>query len=359
MSKKDKFKIVMILLVPFIMILNIVLKKNPQIVEKYYSNSINKLIIQGLSFVTGIFPFSIGEFLVLLLLAVLCILFIRFFILIRKHKWLTGLVEIISYLALLYILFMILWGFNYQRLTFDKIANLKIEQYSKSELYGLCEELIEKANVLRSKVEENSSNIMYIPGGYKDVFDRVDDGYIKIQEKYPELRGSYGRPKAILLSQYMSYTGITGIYIPYTGEANININTTDLMLPCTVAHEIAHQRGFAREEEANYIAYLVCINNKDLDFQYSGIMLALINSMNKLSQYDLEGYRELSAKYSKEVKDDLIYQNKFWSRYQGSVEELTTKVNDNYLKYNGEESGVESYGEMVNLLLAEYKEKLK
>ncbi|MHC1681761.1 MAG: DUF3810 domain-containing protein [Clostridiaceae bacterium] len=359
MSKKDKFKISMILLVPFIMLLNIVLKENPQMVEKYYSNSINKLVIQGLSFVTGIFPFSIGEFLVISLVLVLSILLIRFIIMIRKLKWLTGSLDIICYLSVLYILFMILWGFNYQRLTFDKIANLKVEQYSKSELYGLCEELIEKANTLRMKVEENSDNIMYIPEGYNDVFDRVNDGYTKIQEKYPELRGSYGRPKAILFSQYMTYTGITGIYIPYTGEANVNINTTDLMLPCTVAHEIAHQRGFAREEEANYIAYLVCINNKDVDFQYSGIMLALINSMNKLAQYDLEGHKELETKYSKEVKDDLIYQNKFWSRYQGSVEELTTKVNDNYLKYNGEESGVESYGEMVNLLLAEYKEKFK
>lgn len=359
MRNKDKFKILIIALVPIIMLLNISLKERPQIVEKYYSNTANKFIREFLSNITGIFPFSVGEVLVIVLTIILIIFIIKLLLNIRKKRAFQWLLTIASYLSLLYILFVILWGGNYQRYSFDKIANLKVEKYSVKELYGLCEELINEANTLRTKVEENSDGIMYLPGGYKDVFKRVNDGYIQIQLKYPELKGHYGKPKAILLSKFMSYTGITGIYIPYTGEANVNINIPDLMLPCTAAHEMAHQRGIAREDEANYIAYLACINNKDADFQYSGVALALMNSMNKLAEYDIEGYKTLVGKYSEKVKRDISYQSEFWAKYEGKVEVITNKVNDNYLKYNGEEAGVESYGKMVDLLLAQYKEESK
>lgn len=355
MRNKDKFKMLIIAIVPLIMLLNSFLKQRPQIVEKYYSNTTNRFIREFLSNITGVFPFSVGEVLVIVLIIILIIFIIKLLLNIRKKRAVQWCLNTASYLALLYILFVILWGGNYQRYTFDKIANLKVEKYSVKELYGLCEELINEANTLRTKVEENPDSIMCLPGGYKDVFKRVDDGYRKIQLKYPELSGEYGKPKPIILSKFMSYTGITGIYIPYTGEANVNINIPDLLLPCTVAHEMAHQRGFAREDEANYIAYLACINNKDVDFQYSGIALALINSMNKLSEYDIEGYRTLISKYSEKVKKDINYQSEFWAKYEGKVEVITNKVNDNYLKYNGEEAGAESYGEMVGLLLAQYE----
>lgn len=154
----------------------------------------------------------------------------------------------------------------------------------------------------------------------------------------------------------MSYTGITGIYIPYTGEANVNINSTDFMLPSTVAHEMAHQRGFAREDEANYIAYLTCSMHPDRDFQYSGVMLALIYSMNALAENDIEAYKVLRSKYSEGVKNDLRYDAEFWAKYEGKTQEISNNVNNTYLKSNGQKDGVQSYGRMVDLLIAEYKE---
>lgn len=355
MKRKDKIKISIIALVPIIMVLNIFLKKYPQIIEEYYSNTINKFIREELSITTGVFSFSLGEILVILFVSILIIFIVILFLSIKKNKVINWCLNIIVYLSFLYILFMILWGFNYERETFDKIANLKVQQYSVKDLYSLCDELINEANALRLKVDENSDGIMYLPRGYNDVFNRANNGYKQIGLIYPQLEGKYGKPKAIMFSKIFSYTGITGVYMPYTGEANININNTDLMLPCAVAHEMAHQRGFAREEEANYIAYLACINNDDVDFQYSGTALALISSMNKLAEYDLESYKKLVAKYSEKVKKDIKYQNEFWDKYKGNVEKVTNKVNDNYLKYNGEKSGVESYGEMVELLLAQYK----
>ena len=272
-----------------------------------------------------------------------------------KGKLIEGILNILAYLSVIYVMIMFLWSFNYNRLSFDKIADLKIEKSSKQELYELCDSLIGTANALRSKVKEDQSGVMTIEGGYKDVFKRSAEGYKNASVIYSELGGSYGRPKPIMLSKSMTYTGITGIYIPFTAEANVNVNITDFMLPATALHEMAHQRGFAREDEANYISYIACLSHSDVDFKYSGTMLALIYSMNALADKDVTAYKELRAKYSEGVVRDLKNDAEFWDKYKGKIEKIANKVNNTYLKSNGQEDGVESYGRMVDLLLAEYK----
>jgi hypothetical protein len=359
MKRKIKLKLSIVVLVPIIMALNIILKTNPGLVERYYSTAIDKYIREVLSLITGIFPFSVAEFLVIALFIILIIYAAVLIIKIIKGEFLNHLLNTAVYISILYILFMFFWGFNYDRLSFDKIAGLNLQKSSKKELYTLCEDLIYRANTLRGSVQQNSKGIMVIPGGYRDVFKRAYEGYYRASLIYPELGGKYGSPKPILLSEKMSYTGITGIYIPYTGEANVNVNNTDFMLPATAAHEMAHQRGFAREDEANYIAYVTCSRHPDADFQYSGVMLAVIYSMNALAKSDMNGYKTLSAKYSEGVRRDLINDAEFWAKYEGKVQQASEKVNNNYLKSNGQSDGVQSYGRMVDLLLAEYRTKGK
>lgn len=358
-NKKDGVKFIIIALVPLTIIINVISKKLPSIVEKYYSIGLNKPVRQLLSLITGIVPFSVAEFLLGFLVIVLIILIVQLVISIKKGGALSKLLNLAVYLSSLYILFMLLWGFNYNRLSFEKISGLKVEESSKEELYKLCESLIQRANVLREDLKEDANGVMIIEGGYKEVFSKASQGFYNLSERYPELSGNYGRPKNILLSKPMSYTGITGIYIPYTGEANVNVNIRDFMLPATATHEMAHQRGFAREDEANYIAYLACTANLDTGFQYSGVMLALINSMNALAEVDFEGYKELVGKYSPAIKRDLIDNMNFWKQYEGKVEEVSNSINNTYLKSNGQKDGVQSYGRMVDLLLAEYRASLK
>ncbi|MDP4090016.1 MAG: DUF3810 domain-containing protein [Bacillota bacterium] len=356
-SKRQRFQIILIVLVPIFILLNSILRNYPGFVEKYYSTGIDKPIRQFLSFITGIFPFSVAEFLFFILVMVLLVMIILMFVRIRKGEFFRRLLAVGAYVSALYIIFMLVWGFNYDRLSFDKIAGLKMEKSSEKELYNLCSNLIDRANTLRKSVKENEQRVMYIPGGYQDVFKRVQLGYDSASKLYPELGGKYGRPKPVLLSEQMCYTGITGIYMPYTGEPNVNIKIRDYMLPCTAAHEMAHQRGFAREDEANYIAYVTCTAHPDPDFQYSGVMLAVIHSMNALADVNIDDCRELVKKYSEGVRADLKDDNAFWARYEGQIEKISDNVNNAYLKSNGQKDGVQSYGRMVDLLLADYRNK--
>ena len=343
---------------PIVYLLSKILSLYPDIIEKYYSNVLNEFFRKAVSKFWGLVSFSAAEIIVIAMFLALVIGIIIMLIKIKTGGAIEQLLNVTMYLSILYILFMVSWGFNYQRLSFDKISGLKIEKESKEQLYKLCDELITKANALRSGLDENSQGVMIEKNGYKDVFRREKEGYANVAVKYKELGGNYGIPKPILLSKYLCYTGITGIYIPYTSEANVNINIQDYMLPCTTAHEMAHQRGFAREDEANYIAYLACINSPYQDFQYSGVMLAAISSMNQLSNVDYKAYEELHDKYSSAVKRDILADNLFWEKYKGNVEKISNNINNSYLKTNGQSDGTRSYGRMVDLLLAEYlKEK--
>jgi hypothetical protein len=359
MSKNLKIKLFIIILAPITWLSSVISKSHPGIVEKYYSTGLNKPIRQALSKITGLVPFSAAEILIFMLVLGLVVFTVRFIISFFKGKPVQSTINLITYLAALYIFFMVLWGFNYNRVSFDRLANLQLRKSSVEELYDLCKSLALRANELRSHVNENDTGVMTLEDKYKGAFKRAEKGYLEASKFYKELEGRYGIPKPILLSKKLSYTGITGIYIPYTGEANVNTNITDFMLPATAAHEMAHQRGFAREDEANYIAYLTCTKNPDTDFQYSGIMLALIYAGNALADVSPEYYRELGKLYSEGVRRDLTYDYEFWQQYKGKAEEISNNINNTYLKSNGQEDGVKSYGRMVDLLLAERRKELE
>ena len=131
----------------------------------------------------------------------------------------------------------------------------------------------------------------------------------------------------------------------------------DSFLPFTTAHEMAHQRGFAKEDEANYIAYIACINHPDINFQYSGTLAALSYSFNALRKSDTQKYKELILTCSNGVLNDFKYNQDFWKEYSGPIEKIDDKINDTYLKSQNQQSGTKSYGAMVDLLLAEYRKK--
>ena len=360
-KRKSILNPLIIVLLPISILLNYFSSNFPETVETLYSKGLYKPIGQGLSLITGFFPFSVAEIIVVGI-PVLIILYLLFIVKkmfpfeVNKIKLIPrGFLNILILISLIYTLFVFVWGLNYHRQPFAVIAGLETKPASTQELASLCEHLIIRVNELRSIVEEDRSGVMYIKDGVSGVLKRAAKGYDNASNTIPELGGKYGKPKGVFFSESMCYTGISGIYFPFTAEANVNIAIPYSMLPSTTCHEMAHQRGFAREDEANYISYLVCNIHPDIDFKYSGTLLALLHSMNALYRYDSEKYQELQAMYSDGLKSDLNYLRKFWEKYEGPVEKTSTRINNAYLKSNLQEDGIYSYGRMVDLLLAEYR----
>lgn len=332
-------------------------RTSPELLERIYPSSVNRVLIRLLSQVTGLIPISLGELFVyfhVLLGAVLLFLLV--------WKIFTGgfmglAYKTLTYLSLLYIVFMIVFGFNYNRASVREYLSLERTNYGYEELYALNEMLIGQANALRERVSEDDEGVFTLLESHEEIYIMAQEGFQRFSADYPVFSGSYGITKGILASEPLNYTGITGIFMPFTGEANVNTKGPDLLFPATVLHEMAHQRGIAYENEANYMAYAVSRNHDNPSLRYSGTVLALISSMNALYREDKESYRALYETYSEGLKRDLAAYRVFYKAYEGEVHEQATKVNDNYLKSNGQAQGVKSYGEMVDLLLEDFIQK--
>lgn len=327
------------------------------LLEKIYPATINRTIIRFLSNLTGIFPFSVGEFFLYFNVILAVILLVKLIRGVFEGGFFSLLYRIISYAALLYVVFMLVFGLNYNRVSVRETLGLTKTYYGEKELVQMNKVLIEKANSLRKEVEENGDGVFIYEGSSNSLMGNAAEGYDKLSADFPVFKGDYGVAKGILMSEAMNYTGITGVFMPYTGEANVNIKGPDLLFPATVLHEMAHQRGIAFEDEANYMAYLTSTYHSDVDYRYSGTILALMNSMNALYKENKDLHAKLYGTYSEGVRRDLSAYNEFYKPYEGEVEKAATKVNDTYLKGNGQVSGVKSYGEMVDLLLEQFIQK--
>lgn len=355
----------LILLLPVGILLFFTASFMPDFVERVYSRGFNRLLVQAISLVTGIIPFSVAEvivvvFFVYILYRILNLLyiFIRRRSEIKKagKRFLKGSVITVS---VLYFSFVVMWGLNYQRNSFSEIASFDVSPVSLQELKNVCEDLIDRTNTLRALVGEDDRGTMRLKSGRSYTFKNAYKGYEEAAKSYSVLGGKYGRPKGVFLSKVMSLLGIGGVYFPFTCEPNVNMDLPDTMIPFNACHEMAHQRGFAREEEANYIGYLTSTLHPDNEFKYSGCLNALMYAMGALRDNDDATYRQLRKKYSEGILRDLNELKIYWEQNEGTLNTVSSKINNTYLKVNMQKEGIGSYGRMVDLLIYEYRLKNK
>ena len=186
------------------------------------------------------------------------------------------------------------------------------------------------------------------------VLDRAAGVFEGAAELYPFLDGEALRPKPIHFSRIMSYLDFTGFF-PMTGEANLNMDSPVFLLPSTSQHEIAHQRGVAMEQECNFVAVLSCLESEYADFRYAGAALAYIYLGNALAGADYEAYTEIYYSLSDTVRADFKAQSAYWDEFRDSAaQKASNTVYDSFLKSNGQELGMQSYGACVNLLVHYY-----
>jgi Protein of unknown function (DUF3810) len=312
--------------------------------------------------VAGLLPFSLAEAFVLGGTVAICLATIRGLArtLRRQARWSSVLAAGGANLALVagigYGLFLLLWGFNYARPPLAFLAGLPAVPAPTSELAELAADLVDRSNRERAGLPEDGGGVFRVEGGFPGVVGRVEAGYAPASVTMPLLTGPAARPKAVLLSGLLSRVGITGIYFPFTGEPNVNTTVPDVELPFSTSHEVAHQRGFAREDEANYVAYLACRHHPDGGFRYSGLLAASHYVLAALQAVDPAAVSRIQEGRSPAVRRDEAAIRAWIELYRGRANEVGRRVNDAYLKTQGQADGVRSYGRMVDLLLAERRQ---
>lgn len=358
-----KKRIWLLTLFPIGVVLLLVVRHSEYIAEYWFSRGIYRIFSQIWSFITGIIPISIAE------IGLFCSPFLIVYIVFRMVRKLVRdkenrkqtlaryVVNTLCIASTAYFLFVVFCGANYYRYPFSKISGLTVETYSIEELYGLCEELALRANELRAQITSvDEDGIFKLSTSDYETAKEAKRIMSQLGESYDSLSGYYSVPKPVLVSRAMSYTDTTGIFVTITMEANVNVDVADYVIPATMCHELAHQKGYMRENEANYIAYLACMNSDNIEFQYSGTMDALSYATSQLYNHDKELYKKIRDLYSEDVLADRIANSVYWSTYHNEViSTVSSKLNDAYLKANNQASGEQSYGEMVDLMLAEYR----
>lgn len=321
---------------------------------QWYSEHVYSLLVSTTGRFMGLFPFSVAEISIYLLLAAFAGSAVYTVIkIVRRRKAKDLLFRWFSFVALaagiLAFLYSAGCGINYYRQPFSEAEGIVTFRYSAEDLEEICLWLTEEVNARSRIVSRDENGVMELnaPEGEGAV-----EAMEKLSEEFSSLQGYYPQPKKLVVSEVLSYQGLTGIYLPFTIEANYNGDMTAYNIPFTVCHELSHLRGFMEEKEANFIAFLACIGSERTDFQYSGYLSGWGYCMNALYRSDPERWSEVRSRLSETVQPDLDANSAFWDRYEGPVRETAERINDTYLKVNGQADGVESYDRMVDLIVA-------
>jgi hypothetical protein len=357
-------RIYLLVLIPISLVLTYAAKESSYFAEQIFARHIYKWISQIISAVTGLVPFSIAEILVVVFPVAVLVITLWFIVKMladknnRTERLLKGILNVLCVGSIILFSYTILGGLNYYRNTFSSYSKLEIQDSSIEELYSLTQSLALQADDLRAQVPcTDEDGVFKLSENSYRLAKDANEAYRLLAEDYPVLSGFYGSPKPVILSGLMSTTEITGIFFPFTMEANVNVDIPDYSIPSTMLHELAHLRGFMREDEANFLAYLAGMKSDNVEFRYSSTMLALVIAGNALYEQNPDMYFEIRDLYSEGVLKDIRANSAYWQKYEDTViSTVSNKINDTYLKANAQADGVKSYGRMLDLLLAKYRQ---
>lgn len=329
-----------------------------------FSDFFNRYIAAGVRFVfaklTGWFILSFAE--TLIVCSPLILVFLIWLGIktskkdkVAKFRLIAALLSIITFF---YSGFIFTFASSYRGSSLASKLELERVKVSAQELYDTFKIVTTELNALSEKVEYGEDDFSNINNSYKELNEKLNKAYKKASEKYGFLQDMSSSVKPIMLSEPMTYTHISGAYTYFTGEANLNINYPDFNHPYTMAHEMAHQRGVGPENEANFLAYLVCLESDEDYIRYSAYFNMYQYLGDALYSADKDMYYDVLKNTSEPVIRELIAYSEFFDKYRDNIAaDVSDKVNNSYLQSQGQVEGTRSYGLVVDLAVAYYKTK--
>lgn len=340
------------------------LSRNIEDFAQWYATMLFPLIPNTLGRLSSSFPFSIFEIGIYTIFLFLLFILLKSLWLVMQNKpelkvYLSTIFRRgICFLSSLVLVFTLTGSINYSRTSFANTSGLAVQETTQEELINLSMLLIEDINEIIPNVGIDYDGFLVLDE--TDIHKEAIDAMSNLGNKYSALSGYYPKPKPILLSKAMSYLGITGIYSPFTLEANYNKDVASFVIPYTICHELAHLKGFMREEEAGFIAYLACRESNSYVLQYSGALNALKFTLNALyANVSLDEFKTVYNHVPLQVKKEFDYSRFYWQQHSGSITSIAKAANNKYLIANAQVAGTKSYGIMVDLLMAEYADVIR
>lgn len=250
--------------------------------------------------------------------------------------------------------FCLLWGVNYWTDSFQDKSGIYAQPVALEDLREVTAYFAARVSETAGDVQRDGHGLFAVPR--EEILANSVRAYDGLTEAFPFLAFDDPGVKPMAFSRLMSALDFTGFYSSFTGESNVNVDSPACMLPSTIAHELAHQRGFASEQECNFLAVLASTTCADPAYRYSGWLIGYVYLGNALYSQDPEGYWAIRETLAEEAQLDLAYNNAYWAQFQNTaVQKASNKVYDGILKSYGDERGIQSYGTVVDLLVVYYR----
>jgi len=325
----------------------------------FFNENVSSIFRFVLAKITYIFPFSVAEAIIFSSPVLVFFLLRAVFNYMdtREHGFVRSIVSLTSALAVVLSMFVFTFGAGYRGATLDEKLGYDVGSVSVDELTATAYYVTEKLNSLADSITYTDSGSVR---GYthKDTVDLAYESYEKLSAEYDFIKNFRAPVKRLAISPLMTYTHISGVYTFFTGEANLNYNYPEFINVYTIAHEMAHQRGIARENEANFAAYLVCISSDDAYMRYCGYLNMFDYLVGAIPSSEKETVADIYKSLDSRVYFDLVKYSEFFDKYRDSTaSEVSGAINDSYLQSQGT-PGTKSYGMVVDLAVAYHKKDI-
>ncbi len=326
----------------------------PTEVERYYTRGVYPVISTAQRLLLGWVPFSLGDLLYgLLLLALIYQLGQLLMGLLRRKLTKTTLLVLLQRIFFLllfgYVGFNLLWGLNYNRPSLAITLGLKIRQPTGLELDTLATDLMHKLDQSAAQVGPEDWDSLRRK---KRLFSGAINSYETYPSTQPALRYLIPSVKPSLYSYPGNYLGFQGYYNPFTGEAQVNTTIPPFLEPFVTTHEIAHQLGYAREQEANFIAVLVCDRSIDPAFRYSMYLDLFLYTLGEIALKDTARARLYKERAPRQAQDDIAAYRTFLREHRNPLERAVMWLYGEFLRANNQPNGKYTYNEVVSWVIA-------
>ena len=327
---------------------------NPSLADGI-SGGVGRALREALAYITNPIPISVAElFVIALILGAIALVLFSIFVIKGARTRVRLLFHILSFIFVMYSSYAIAFGASYHTTKIEEKMGFEAVEVTEEDLYELAYYLVGELNALAPEVSkpDGESEMDY---DLRTLSERSVSAYDAFLADYPIFENFTSYVKPVMLSRLMAYGGILGMYTYFTGEANISVVYPDYCIPASVIHEFAHQRGVAREDEANFISYAVCAYSDDAYIRYSGYLNLFEYTASALMQTDRERVSELYSMLDSGVISDMRAYNEFYRAHKVDfIRDISNFFNDTYLRLNGTE-GVVSYSRVVRLSVSYYK----
>ncbi len=330
----------------------------PGWVERNYTYGLYPVISRVQRFLFGWIPFSIGDlFYGFLLLGIFYKTFQLFRVIFKKQftrkYFVAGLQQFIFFFLLVYVSFNLLWGLNYNRMGIAHQLQLEVKDYSVNDLDTLCRTLQVKLNEYAEQTDTLKRDAHFAKP--RNIFKEAAKTYALADERYSFLNYNSKSLKSSLVGFLGKYIGFLGYYNPFSGEGQVKTSIPVFMQPFVACHEIAHQVGYAKENEANFAGFLAARESASVDFVYSGYFDMYQYAIREMYVMDSSKAMALDSSLHAVARRDRREYARYLLRMQNRVAPFMLKMYDGYLRMNNQPKGYRTYNEVVTWLVAYYK----